>query len=61
MPRIPDEEVERLKRQVSLEDLCRDYGIDLKRVGPDNLMGLCPFHDDRTPSFGVKRKEVLLS
>jgi hypothetical protein len=22
-------------------------------TGPDNLMGLCPFHDDHDPSFGV--------
>ena len=22
-------------------------------MGPDNLMGRCPFHDDQTPSFGV--------
>ena len=53
MPRIPDEELQRIKSQVTLEDLCRDYGIELKRMGPDNLMGRCPFHDDQTPSFGV--------
>ena len=53
MARIPDEELQRIKSQVKLEDLCRDYGIELKRMGPDNLMGRCPFHDDREPSFGV--------
>src|ERR1700677_4782170 len=53
MPRIPSDEIEQLKRQVSLAELCRDYGIELKQVGPDNWMGLCPFHDDREPSFGV--------
>ncbi len=53
MARIPDDELERIKRQVKLEDLCREYGIELKAMGPDNLMGLCPFHDDHTPSFGV--------
>src|SRR5580658_4869903 len=53
MPRIPDEELQRIKSQVKLEDLCRDYGIELQRMGPDNLMGRCPFHDDQTPSFGV--------
>jgi DNA primase catalytic core len=25
----------------------------LKHIGPDNLMGRCPFHEDKTPSFGV--------
>ena len=33
--------------------MCRDYGIELKQMGPDNLMGRCPFHEDKTPSFGV--------
>lgn len=53
MARIPTEELEKLKRQVSLVDLCRHYGIELKAMGPDNLMGRCPFHQDATPSFGV--------
>ena len=53
MARIPDEELQRIKRQVKVEDLCREYGIELKAMGPDNLMGLCPFHDDHDPSFGV--------
>lgn len=53
MALIPPDELDRIKSQVKLEDLCRDYGIELKRMGPDNLMGKCPFHDDHTPSFGV--------
>jgi DNA primase catalytic core len=53
MPRIPDSELQRLKREVSLAVLCRDYGVELKPMGPDNLMGRCPFHEDQTPSFGV--------
>ncbi len=53
MPRIPENELQRLKREVSLAVLCRDYGIELKQMGPDNLMGRCPFHEDKTPSFGV--------
>ena len=53
MPRIPDSELARLKREVKLADLCRDYGITLHPTGPDNLMGCCPFHDDREPSLGV--------
>ena len=53
MARIPDDELDRLKREVKVEDLCRKYGIELKRMGPDNLMGKCPFHEEDTPSFGV--------
>jgi DNA primase len=52
MARIPDEVVERLKREVSLERIVQTKGIELKKHG-DNLVGRCPFHDDRTPSFVV--------
>jgi DNA primase len=49
MAYIPDEEVERLKREVSLERLAEARGIKLKRHGKE-LMGLCPFHEDHSPS-----------
>jgi DNA primase len=26
---------------------------DLRRAGPSSYEGLCPFHDERTPSFGI--------
>ena len=35
----------------SIEDVVSDY-ITLRRAGA-NLKGLCPFHDDKTPSFMV--------
>jgi DNA primase catalytic core len=50
MARIPDEELERIKRDVPLTDLCSRYGIALKPQGQD-FAAHCPFHDDRTPSF----------
>ena len=52
MARIPEEEIERLKREVSLERLCEARGIELRRHGAD-LIGLCPFHDDKNPSLVV--------
>ena len=51
MPRIPDDELSRLKA-VPLLDLCRDYGIELKTEGKD-WKGRCPFHADDSPSFVV--------
>ena len=51
MPRIPDDELARLKA-VPLLDLCRDYGIELKHEGKD-WKGRCPFHSDDSPSFVV--------
>jgi DNA primase catalytic core len=50
--RVPDEEVERLKREVPLEALVSASGVELKKAGAD-LVGRCPFHDDREPSLVV--------
>src|ERR1700729_167472 len=58
MPRIPDETIERLKQEVSLERLAEARGVKLKRHGAD-LIGLCPFHDDREPSLVVSPKKNL--
>ena len=51
MARIPDSEIERRKQQVSLQPLVEAQGIELKRHGAD-LLGLCPFHDDRDSGSG---------
>ena len=52
MARIPEHEVERLKREVSVERLAEARGVELKRHGAD-LIGLCPFHDDHEPSLVI--------
>jgi DNA primase catalytic core len=52
MARIADEEIERLKKEISLERLVTGFGVELKRKGKD-LFGRCPFHDDKTPSLSV--------
>ncbi len=52
MARIADEEIEGLKRDVSVERLVVAAGVKLKRHGKD-LLGLCPLHDDREPSLVV--------
>ena len=56
LPRIPDETIERLKREVSLERLAEARGVKLVRHGAD-LHGLCPFHDDRSPSLVISPKK----
>src|ERR1700678_1835498 len=56
--RISDEEIERLKAEVSLERLVTGAGIELRRHGAD-LLGLCPFHDDHEPSLVVSPKKNL--
>ncbi len=52
MARIPEHEVERLKREVSVQRLAEARGIRFTRHGAD-LIGKCPFHDDRNPSLVI--------
>jgi DNA primase catalytic core len=50
MARIPEAEIERLKKEVSLVRLVEAAGIELRKQGKD-YAGLCPFHADATPSL----------
>ena len=52
MARIPEQEIERLRNEVSVERLAEAAGIELKRGGKD-LLGRCPFHEDATASLVV--------
>src|SRR5208283_969280 len=52
MARIPTEELERLKTEVSVEHLMAASGVELKAAGKD-LLGRCPFHEDREASLVV--------
>src|SRR5271170_7161909 len=52
MARIPEHEVERLKKEISVQRLAEAQGVKLTRHGAD-LVGKCPFHDDRTPSLVI--------
>src|SRR5262245_46407931 len=52
MARISDGELERLKREVAVAELARARGVELARRGAE-LVGRCPFHEDRTPSLVI--------
>lgn len=58
MARIAESEIERLKLQVSLVRLVESAGIVLKAHGKD-VIGRCPFHEDKTPSLVVSPKTNL--
>lgn len=51
--RIRASDVEEVKRRTNLGDLVGDY-VSLKSAGIDSMKGLCPFHDERSPSFHVR-------
>src|SRR5271168_3726967 len=52
MARIPDGVIERLKSDVSVQRLAEARGVVFTRHGAD-LIGRCPFHDDKTPSLVI--------
>jgi DNA primase len=47
---------ERVRDAVDMVDLVSSR-TELKRAGANRLTGLCPFHDERTPSFGINPAE----
>lgn len=51
MPRIPDEFVETLQQHIDIVEVVGEY-VQLRRSGR-SYVGLCPFHNERTPSFSV--------
>jgi DNA primase len=55
--RIPDETLQAIRDRVSLVDVVSAY-VGLKRAGR-NYLGLCPFHDEKTPSFTVSEERGL--
>ena len=51
MGRVPDEVVDRIRDGVPIESVIGDF-VRLQKAGA-NYRGLCPFHDEKTPSFNV--------
>jgi DNA primase len=50
--RIRDEDVALVRERTSIVDIVSEY-VTLKSAGGGNVKGLCPFHDEKTPSFNV--------
>jgi DNA primase catalytic core len=52
--RIPEEEIERVKRETDLVALVRSRGVELQKHGAKDFIGRCPFHQDKEhPNFIV--------
>jgi DNA primase len=51
--RIRQADVEEVKSRVNIADVIGDH-VSLKSAGVGSLKGLCPFHDERSPSFHVR-------
>jgi len=50
--RIRDDDVALVRERARIDDVVREY-VTLKAAGGGSLKGLCPFHDERSPSFHV--------
>lgn len=51
MARIPRAVIDQIRNSVDISDVIGQY-VQLKRAGK-NYTGLCPFHEEQTPSFSV--------
>ena len=51
--RIKAEDIATVKERTSIEDVVRDH-VTLRPAGVGSLKGLCPFHDEKSPSFTVR-------
>jgi DNA primase len=55
MSRFTPETIERVREGADIVEIVSAY-TDLRRQG-ERFTGLCPFHEERTPSFSVKPRE----
>jgi DNA primase catalytic core len=55
---ISKEKIEAVKRSHDLVTVVQSHGVKLKKKG-SNYVGLCPFHEEKTPSFTVNPKTNL--
>ncbi len=51
--RIRQSDVEEVKARTNIADIVGEY-VSLKNAGVGSVKGLCPFHDERSPSFHVR-------
>jgi DNA primase len=51
--RISDRDIAAIRDKNRIDEVVGDY-VQLRRAGADSLKGLCPFHDEKSPSFHVR-------
>jgi len=57
MNKIPQNIIDQVRDTAEIYEIVSEY-VDLKQRG-NNFFGLCPFHDEKTPSFSVSpEKEI---
>jgi DNA primase len=51
--RIRDDDIVEVRERNRIDEVVGEY-VALRRAGGDSLKGLCPFHDEKSPSFNVR-------
>ena len=59
MAQLSNEEINAIQKSADIVDIVGSY-IDLEKKGK-NFFGVCPFHDDHTPSLSVSREKGIYS
>src|SRR5699024_10416042 len=54
---IPEEVIENIRQENDIVDIIEEY-VSLKKQGR-NYFGLCPFHDEKSPSFSVTKEKQI--
>jgi len=54
---IPEDKIDEIKRRINIVDLVAGY-VNLKQAGR-SFIGLCPFHQEKTPSFTVNPEKQI--
>lgn len=54
---IPEEVIDNVRSAVNIVDVVSRY-VQLRKAGK-NLFGICPFHDEKTPSFSVSEDKQI--
>ncbi|WP_066904349.1 DNA primase [Millisia brevis] len=51
--RIPERDIAAIRERVRIEEVVGDY-VALRAPRAGGMLGLCPFHDEKSPSFNVR-------
>ncbi|MCW2838867.1 MAG: primase [Aeromicrobium sp.] len=51
--RIKDEDIQLVRERTRIDEVIEQY-VTLKNAGGGSRKGLCPFHDEKSPSFNVR-------
>src|SRR5690625_3737466 len=54
---IPEDIIENIRQENDIVDVIEEY-VQLKKQGK-NHFGLCPFHEEKTPSFSVTKEKQI--